>query len=35
MEVEVVGLGDGFEIFDEFDSKNFILQKNMGRKVLR
>jgi hypothetical protein len=25
MEVEVVGLGDGFEIFDEFDSKIFIL----------
>jgi hypothetical protein len=35
MEVEVVGLGDGFEIFDEFDSKFFILQKNIGRKSLR
>ncbi len=35
MEVEVVGLGDGFEFFDEFDSKFFILQKNMGRKLLR
>jgi hypothetical protein len=35
MEVEVVGLGDGFEIFDEFDSKFFILQKNMGMKLLR
>jgi hypothetical protein len=35
MEVEVVGLGDGSKIFDEFDSKFFILQKNMGRKLLR
>jgi hypothetical protein len=34
MEV-VVGLGDGSEIFDEFDSKFFILQKKMGRKLLR
>jgi len=29
MEVEVVGLGDEFEIIDEFDSKLFILQKKM------
>jgi len=35
MEVEVVRLGDGFEIFDELDSKFFVLQKNMGRKLLR
>jgi hypothetical protein len=29
MEVEVVGLRDGFEILDEFDSKLFTLQKNV------
>jgi hypothetical protein len=29
MEIEVVGLGDGSEILDEFDSKLLTLQKKM------
>ncbi len=29
MEVKVVGLGDGFQILNEFDSELFTLQKNM------
>jgi hypothetical protein len=29
MEAEAMGLGDGSKIIDEFDSKLFILQKNM------
>jgi hypothetical protein len=28
-EVQAMGLGDGSNFFDEFDSKLFILQKNM------
>jgi hypothetical protein len=30
MEIQVVGLGDGSQILDEFDFKFFILQKNMN-----
>jgi hypothetical protein len=31
MEVEVVGLGDGSEILDEFDSKLLTLKNNTTR----
>jgi hypothetical protein len=34
MEVEVVGLGDGSQILDEFDSKFLILQRNMNNEKL-
>jgi hypothetical protein len=32
MEVEVVGLGDRSQILEGFDSKFFILQKNMNNE---
>jgi hypothetical protein len=35
MEAKVVGLGEGSEILDEFDSKFFALQKKCNRKSLR
>ncbi len=33
VEVKVVGLGDGFEILDEFDLKLLTLQKNMWQEI--
>jgi hypothetical protein len=35
MEVEVMGLGDRFEIIDEFDLELFFIQNTCGRKLLR
>jgi len=35
MEVEVMGLGDRFEIIDEFDLELFFIQKTYGRRLLR
>ncbi len=35
MEIEVVGLGDGSEILDEFDSKLLTLQKKMWHEVVK
>jgi hypothetical protein len=35
MEIEVMGLGDRFEIIDEFDLELFFIQKTYKRKLLR
>jgi hypothetical protein len=35
MEVEAMGLDDGSKILDEFDSKLFILQKNVAEEVIK
>jgi len=35
MEVEVMGLGDRFEIIDEFDLELFFIQMTYKRNLLR
>jgi hypothetical protein len=35
MEVETMGLGDRFEIIDEFDFKFLFIHKTCGRTLLR
>jgi hypothetical protein len=35
MEAKVVGLGDGFEIMDEFDLELLTLQKHMWQEIIK